>query len=61
MNTDVQFLNWQNSYHTFLVEMFIILENETKKYKEIFTNKITFEQFCNFVFKNSSKYISPYI
>lgn len=49
---------WYSRYEQFLISMFNIFENI---YKADNTKTITYENFCNFVYKYSSGIISSYV
>ena len=55
-----EFEQWQSFYRVYLNEMFYLFQEESARNKLKFKKIIGFEEFCKFIYSQSSRYYSNY-
>lgn len=60
-NSESDYIRWKYSYLAYLIRLYEIFSKRIYSFKTNLCEKISFEDFSLFVYKNSSGYISNYL
>lgn len=55
-----EFEYWQSVYVDYLKQMYVIFQTEAERNNIKFRKQPTFEEFCKFIYSQSSRYYSNY-